>query len=277
MTIAQREIRVLRYELRPRLLRVSRVEEITPRTVRITFVGDDLPGFHTNDYADHVKLCFPEPGAELPIMPTLGERGIVPTPAGGPQPIFRDYTVRRYDADAGELDIDFVLHDHGIAGRWAGTAAPGAQLGVLGPRGSHVVPDDFDWYLLAGDETALPAIGRRLEELAHRRPDVPVRAFVEVDGPAEEQDLAVGGRTQLTWLHRDGIAAGGTELLSEALSGETLPADGEGYVWVAGEAGVLKPIRRHLRTLGLSRKNFKVDGYWKRGVINHDHHAEDAD
>ncbi|APU16291.1 siderophore-interacting protein [Actinoalloteichus fjordicus] len=274
MGIAQQEIRVLRYELRPRLLQVTRVVRITPRTTRITLAGDDLDGFQTNDYADHVKLCFPEPGAELPTMPTLGERGIVPPPTDGPQPIFRDYTVRRFDPEAGELDIDFVLHPHGIAGRWATDAVPGARLGVLGPRGSHLVPNDFDWYLLAGDETALPAIGRRLAELAELHPTARVQAFVEVDGPAEEQDLRRPPDTRLTWLHRGGAAAGGRELLHEALSAFTTPA-GAGYVWVAGESGDLKPIRRHLRSLGLNRRHYKVDGYWKRGVVNHDHHAED--
>ncbi|ASO21390.1 NADPH-dependent ferric siderophore reductase [Actinoalloteichus hoggarensis] len=275
MSSTQREIRVLRYDLRPRLLQVSKVDRVTPRTARITLTGPDLDGFQTHDYADHVKLCFPEPGAALPTMPTMGERGIVPPPTDGPQPIFRDYTVRRFDAAASELDIDFVLHPHGIAGRWAADAAPGDSLGVLGPRGSHLVPDDFDWYLLAGDETALPAIGRRLAELAEARPTARVQAVVEVDGPAEEQELVRPPDTRLTWLHRDGAEAGGQERLYQALSEFTVP-DGVGYVWVAGESGDLKPIRRHLRSLGLDRRHYKVDGYWKRGVVNHDHHADDA-
>lgn len=96
----------------------------------------------------------------------------------------RDYTPRRFDLKTGELDIDFVLHGDGPASTWAAQAQPGQTLHIGGPRGSMVVPDMFDSYLLIGDETALLAIARRLEELsANCRATV----VVEVENAAEEQ------------------------------------------------------------------------------------------
>ena len=124
-------------------------------------------GFVSAAPDDHVKLFFLPDGEKKPTLPSMGSRGLE-FPDGLPRPAHRDYTPRRYEGAAGELDIDLVVHGDGPASTWASRAAPGAYIGVAGPRGSFVVPDTFDWYLLAGDETALPAIGRRLRELRGR-------------------------------------------------------------------------------------------------------------
>src|SRR5262245_39180093 len=152
----------VRHEPRRRILTVQRVERLTPSMARITLCGD-LAGFISSGYDDHVKVFFPLPGQNGPTMPQPDANGQVPE--GVPRSPGRDYTPRRYDVTRNELVIDFALHDAGPATSWAAQAAPGQQLGVGGPRGSFLVPDDFDWYLFIGDETALPAIGRRLEEL----------------------------------------------------------------------------------------------------------------
>jgi len=237
---------------------------------RITLTGEDLAGFITKSPTDHIKLFFPEPDAEHPVMPTLGERGMVPPPPDGPQPTFRDYTVRAFRPEANALVVDFVLHGDGPAVVWATNAAPGRLVGVLGPRGSHVVPADFDWYLLAGDETALPAIGRWLEELpAGKR----AMAIVEVADRSEEQQIESAGTVTITWLHRNGQPAGTTQLLEQAIRALDLP-DGDGFIWAAGEADTLKPIRRYLRReLKLDPNAVDIDGYWRRGTVNLDHHA----
>jgi NADPH-dependent ferric siderophore reductase len=265
-----REVELVWHDLTPRLLEVRRVHRLSPRMVRVTLGGEQLDGFRYGAPDDHVKVFFPEPGADLPVMPTLGEDGLEPPPPGQPLPVFRDYTVRYLRPEQRELDIDFALHGHGPGGSWAAAAEPGQRLGILGPRGSNVVPLSFDWYLLAADETALPALAAWLEHLPEK---ARVFAFIEVADAAEEQPLETRADAEVRWLHRT-AEPGANDLLDRAVKGLQLPA-GDGYVWIAGEAGSLKPIRRYLRGLGLNRDWLEVDGYWKRGVVNLDHHDDD--
>jgi NADPH-dependent ferric siderophore reductase len=201
---------------------------------------------------------FPLPGQDKPSVPPPDAADDAPrSPA-------RDYTPRRYDAAAGELDIDFVLHGDGPAATWAEQVAPGQYLSVGGPRGSFVVSDDFDWYLLVGDETALPAIGRRLEELP-----ASTRAIVvaEVSDPSEEQNFTSRAALDVTWLHRNGAEPGTANLLEPALAKTRLP-DGDGYAWVAAEAETAKVLRRHLvEERGHPKEWVKAAAYWKRGAV----------
>jgi NADPH-dependent ferric siderophore reductase len=181
-----------------------------------------------------------------------------------PRPAARDYTPRRYDAAANTLTLDFVLHDAGPATAWAAQAQAGHFLGVGGPRGSFVIPDDFDWYLFVGDETALPAIGRRLDELP-----ASTRAMVvaEVAGKEEEQQFASRAAVEVRWLHRNTAAPGATSLLQDALAGLSLPS-GEGYAWVAAEAATAKALRQYLvEQRGLDKERVKAAAYWKRGAV----------
>lgn len=257
--MSTRVIEQVEFPLTPRLPAVVRVTRLTPRMVRVTLGGEDLAGFSYAMPEDHVKLFFPRPGEELPVMPTLGPDGLQAPPPGSPRPTFRDYTVRYWRPEALELDIDFVLHGHGPGGSWAADAAPGDRIGVLGPRGTYQNPLDFDWYLLGADETALPALGAWLERLPA---DVPVHAVAEVADPGERLELA----REVEWHYR---SAGGR--LQDGIEKFVAP-DGDGYVWIAGEALGLKPIRRHVRGYGLPAAHVEVDGYWRRGEVNHDHH-----
>lgn len=115
----------------------------------------------------------------------------------------RDYTPRRFDAARHELDIDFVLHDSGHssgpAADWAAAARPGSMLGVGDPSGSFVVSGPLDWHLLVGDETALPAIGRHLEELPVT---AQVDVLIEVGQPTDEIALQGPSHMRLKWLRR---------------------------------------------------------------------------
>ncbi|MBW4716881.1 siderophore-interacting protein [Saccharothrix obliqua] len=270
MTAAAPE--VVQYDLVPRVLRVKAVRRLTPRMVRVTLAGPDLAGFREAAPADHVKLFFPDDRDGVPNMPKLGPEGLERDP-NAPRPTFRDYTVREYRAGAGELDIDFVLHGDGPGSSWAAGAVEGNAVGVLGPRGSVLVPKGLDWYVVAGDETALPAIARWLEQAEEGER---IYAFVEVADENEQLPLVSKADVRLTWLHRAGAPAGGA-LLHDAIAALVLP-EGDGFAWVAGEAGALKPIRRHLRDeRGLHRDAYDVDGYWKRGEENFDHHQQDED
>lgn len=269
-TAIDREPRTRRvmHELKPRLVTVSEVEQVSPRYVRVTFTGDDLSDFVSLSAGDHIKLAFPKPGADEPVMPSVTEKGIA-WPEGAARPTTRDYTPRRFDNDARNLVVEFVIHGDGPASAWAEQAAPGQKLGVLGPRGSKVVEPAFDWYVMIGDETAIPGIARRFEELPR---DARIIALIEIDGPDDEQQLPSGPNTEVRWLHRDDAAAGQTNLLETAVRELTLP-EGEGFIWAGGEANSLKPVRRYLlNEAGHPREWASFDGHWKRGVADHDHH-----
>jgi NADPH-dependent ferric siderophore reductase len=260
------------YAVTPRLAEVLRVVPLTPRMVRVTLGGDfaELAGCAPTD---HVKVFFPPPGEQLPVMPQIGPNGLIPPPPGSPR-LFRDYTLRRVDRAAGEIDLDMVLHAGGLGSTWAAAAAPGMKVGVLGPRGSEVVDASLDWLVLVGDETALPAIARWVAEVPS---GVSVRVVVEVADAGEEQALPSAADVDVRWLHRDGVPAGESTLLADALADfEFEFPTGRGFVWVAGEAGCVKPIRRMLRNHpALDARSVDVDGYWRRGIVNHDHHAGD--
>ena len=175
-------------------------------------------------------------------------------------PALRTYTVRAFDPAAGELTIDFVHHgDAGLAGPWAAAARPGDPLLLLGPGGAYAPDADADWHLLVGDESALPAIGAALERVPA---GVPVHALVEVDGPADEQQLTSPGRLDLRWYHRDPARP---EQLVDALAALDLP--GRPRARVRPRRGrPRQALRRHLLDArGVPRDDLSVSGYWRRG------------
>ncbi|WP_240745786.1 siderophore-interacting protein [Cupriavidus oxalaticus] len=249
----------VRHPLRMRLLQVVRTTQVTPQLLRVTLGGTELEDFVSASFDDHVKVFFPVDGADKPVLPQVGPDGIS-FPEGQPRPAARDYTPRRYDAAAQELDIEFVLHGDGPASTWAAQARPGQYLGVGGPRGSFVVPTGFDWHLLIGDDTALPAVGRRLEELGAE-----ARAIVvmEVGDATAQIALPSLANVEVHWLHRGDAPEG--SLLEVALRQVTLP-QGEGYVWAAGEAAAMKAVRHYLvGERGIDKKRIRTSAYWKRG------------
>ncbi|WEK49840.1 MAG: siderophore-interacting protein [Candidatus Kaistia colombiensis] len=261
----------VRYPLKIRRLTVTRTRYVTPTMIRVTVTGSDLAGFESRSHDDHVKLFFARPGEDAPSLPTFGPNGPVFV-EGAEKPISRDYTPRRYDATTGELDLDFAVHDAGPATAWAINATVGSVLHVAGPRGSMVVPDDFDWYLLVGDDTALPAIARRLEEL---RPEAKVTVIVEVGNRADEMPLPSRASVAIDWLHRGDAAPGEGGRLDAAVAAFSPPA-GEGFAWVACESDTAKRLRRILvEDLGLPKRRVKASGYWKRGLASyHDTHDD---
>ncbi len=247
----------VRHPLKMRLLEVKRVARPTPHLARITLAGDDLRDFVSASFDDHVKVFFPPPGAARPVLPELGPDGLV-FAEGEPRAPMRDYTPRRHDARAGELDLEFVLHGEGPAASWAAQAQPGQQLGVAGPRGSFVVPLEYDWHLLVGDESALPAIARRLEELP---PGKPAIAVIEVTDPAARLALSTRAQASVQWLLRESAGS----RLPEAVRALRLPP-GEGYAWAAAESTVARAVRQVLAdTHGLDKSRIRAASYWKRG------------
>lgn len=252
----------VRHELRMRLLEVRDVEALTPNMRRVTLGGDDLEGFESPGFDDHVKLFFPDPQTGELVLPKVGPEGVAKPAPGDVPRLMRDYTPRRFDAATRTLVIDFALHDSGPATEWARSAKPGDRIGVGGPRGSFIIPMNFEGYLLIGDDTALPAISRRLAELPAGSL---VFVFVEVDSPADRLRFASDADVVVEWIYREGIPAGQSTALLDALQVATLP-DGDLHAWVAAEAGVAKAIRRYLvDERGLNPKWVKAAAYWRRG------------
>lgn len=240
-----------------RHLAVSAVQELTPQLTRVTLTGD-MSEFVSRGPSDHVKVFFPGPDGVL-NAPYIGDDGkFVRDP--DVEYISRDYTPLNWTETT--LDLDFVIHgDEGPASRWAANAQEGDELVIGGPRGSKELPVGADWWLLIADASALPALGRWLAE-----------------APAEQKITA--------------LVFG-----EESLSGYPLPADAEvewvlgdfdpephvreldltagtGFIWAAGESTSLIGVRRYLRReLGLPKEQVDVDGYWRKGVADADHHA----
>lgn len=266
-TVPDRTPQRVRHTLRFRALDVLTVQRITPHLVRVTLGGDALEGFDSPGFDDHAKLFFPDEKTGALTLPTAGPDG--PIWPEGAKPTMRDYTPRRFDAAARTLEIDFALHVAGPATRWAEQAKPGQRLGVGGPRGSFIVPTAFDWHLLIGDDTALPAIFRRLGELP-----AGARAVVlaEVDGPEDHVELPSAADVQIIWVHRNGGTA--TPLL-DALRAARLPT-GEFHAWIGCESAAAKALRAHLiDECGANPKWIRASGYWRKGSdATHDSHDE---
>ncbi len=242
--MSRHQITRMRHDTRRRTLTLAAIEALGEHMRRLVFTAPELHDFVSAAADDHIKLFFASDSGET---------------------VMRDFTPRRFDTAQGTLTIDFALHEAGPATQWARKAQIGDTLDIGGPRGSAVVPDDFDWYLLIGDESALPAIGRRVEEL---RAGVPVITLGVVNGAADEQHFAARAAWTGHWVHRAGTGADDASLLLDALAKLTLPG-GEGFVWIAAETGVANALRAHVQdTLGHPREWIKASGYWTRGLAD---------
>jgi NADPH-dependent ferric siderophore reductase len=238
--MTQAIVQRVRHELKLRELSIARIEHISPGFLAITFQGEALADFTSLSFDDHVKLMFDDDAGQ----------------------VRRDYTPRRFDREALELTLEFALHGEGKASDWARAAAVGQRALVGGPRGSMIVPLGLDWHLLVGDETALPAIARRLEELPQdARAEVLVLA-----GAGDQRLLASAADARVRWY------ASSEELL-DALAAFELP-NLEGFAWAGGEAALMKDVRRILADKGLARERTRVSAYWKRGVADHHEHLD---
>lgn len=229
----------------PRTVQVVRTQRLSESLVRVVLAGDELTGFDPVHADSYIKLCFPEPGAPADARPRM-----------------RTYTVRAFDPASNELTVDFVVHgDEGLAGPWAAHAQPGDAAQLLGPGGGYTPGADAAFHLLAGDESALPAIAVALE----RAPaNLPIKAIVEVHGPGDQIELA--RPHDVTWLHR-GTGPVGSRLVDAVTSWQPPAPAADGQWFVHGEAAVVRTLRRYLRLdLGVPMDQLSVSGYWRLGV-----------
>lgn len=237
---------------------LSRVH-LTPGMVRLTFGGDGLAEFKTTGIGDeYLRLFFPNEKTGKLHLPHITEDGRWTYPDGQDAIRYSTYTVRRFRQETGEVDIDFVVHDGGLASEWAQRANPGDRITINNPRGLYTPPDDIVWQLLVADATGLPALSRLLEQTPRH---VQSRVFVEVAEMDHEQALPPHPGATVTWLHRSGNGVAPSRM-GEVVRAVPLPAT-PGYVWVAGEQKVVRAIRKFVRQeLKLPPERYELVGYW---------------
>lgn len=250
-------------------LQVLRTEWLTPHMIRVVLGGPGFADFQPNDYTDaYVKLLFGQPGVTYP-EPFDMQRIREEYPREQ-WPTTRTYTVRYCDPVNQELALDFVYHgDVGLAGPWAAAARPGDELRMLGPGGAYAPDLSADWHLLAGDESALPAISAALERMpAGAR----ARVVLEVADAGEEQKLTTPDDTTITWIHRDTNPGGLVRTICEM----EFPS-GAVHAFVHGEAGFVRELRRHLLDdRQVPKDALSISGYWRRGKNEDGWQAEKA-
>ncbi|HSL57498.1 MAG TPA: siderophore-interacting protein [Acidimicrobiales bacterium] len=238
-----------------RRVQVRRIDDLTPRLRRIVLGGDELEGFEVDEPAASVRLLLPVDGAlEMPTW--AGNQFEL---ADGSRAPIRTFTPRFLDTEAHELTLDIVVHDGGAATDWASSASVGDEVAVSGPGSGYAIDTGAAGYLLAGDETALPAICQLLEAMP---PTMPVQVLVEIADAAARMELPAHPATEVTWLRLPDGAEPGAALVDAVVSLPELPP----AVWVAGEAASVQRIRKHLfDERSLPRSAATVRGYWKQG------------
>ncbi|WP_371567136.1 siderophore-interacting protein [Streptomyces canus] len=255
-------------------LQVVRTRRLGPSLVRVSFTGEDLRYFFSDGRDQSLSLFLPAEGRTEPGVPV--ELGDGWWQAWRELPddvraVMRSYTLRSLRRDPDEIDIDFVLHEPaGPASRWAARAAAGDQVQLLGPAvaDNRAIrfrpPQDTDLVLLWGDETALPAVSAILEALpAGQR----ARVWLEVRDAGDIQDLATEADAEITWLVTEETGAECSPMALGALRNARLQDAERPYVWIAGESGCVKELRRHfVRERGIDRRRVTFVGYWRQGM-----------
>lgn len=240
---------------------VTRVEQPSPRIRRVVLGGGDLGQFSWPGPASHLKLILPLPGQSAPDLPAPDAEGLVSYDRT--RVIMRTYTPRSFDAEAGELTIDVFVHGEGPASAWAERVQPGEGVAVSRPRARYDAEATAPWLVLAGDESAVPAIGTILDS-----GPLPASTTVVIESDGDD-GLGLPAGTTPTFVRR---AESPMAALAEALADGVLPA-GEGRVWVAGEATGIRRIRRHLLSeRGLPAAAVVTRGYWRQGEADHPDH-----
>jgi NADPH-dependent ferric siderophore reductase len=226
--------RRVRHEAVRRPVTVVGVEPVGANSLSVTFEGAALAGFTSLGFDDHCKFIFEDAGGEEAK---------------------RDFTPRRFDPHRNWLTLEFALHEGGAASEWAERALPGSAATIGGPKSSVVVPTGYAWHLLAGDPTAAPAIARRLEELPEG-----TRAIAILLDPAGSGDRLLSSRAEMDvrWTKEEGAFV-------KEIRSIKLP-EGPGFVWCAGEAGLMAQLRNLFVTERQHpRSALRIAGYWKLG------------
>ncbi|MDJ0497774.1 MAG: siderophore-interacting protein [Acidimicrobiia bacterium] len=241
-----------------RMLTVRRKEQLSVRMIRVTLAGDELRGLEIDEPAASVRLLIPAPGDPKLEVPKWNGNEFLN--ADGSRPLIRTFTPRRFDATALELELDMVIHEGGAVSQWATAVTAGSVAAVSGPGRGYSPSPDAAAFVLAGDETAIPAISQLLEDIPA---DFEIQVYVEIATPAAQLVLPGHPLATVSWHVLPPGAAPGSALLPALERAEFPP---ETQVWCAGEAAAMHAIRNHLfKQRGLARSQATVRGYWKAG------------
>lgn len=232
----EKEVKVERFEIVRRNLEVIHTEFLNPGLKLIKFHSEELEGFKSLSPDDHIKVFFD--GGEM-----------------------RDFTPVEFDPSKKELTLIFHLHDGGVASEWARAAQPGAQLNIGGPRGSRIVPYEFDWYLFVTDESGIPSLIRYLNEMPEY---AKVRCLIEVESPDFKIELPNKKNISVDWVFRKDIKENEFETIKESLN-NLLFSEGEGFIWIMQEKSIAMALKAFLvDEKGVNPKRMKATGYWRR-------------
>jgi NADPH-dependent ferric siderophore reductase len=251
---------------------VIRTEQLAPHMVRVVLGGDGFATFTPSEFTDsYVKIAFIPSAVDVASLKTPLTMDSFKTLPAVDQPTLRTYTVRNVDAQAREIAIDFVTHgEHGVAGAWAGKARPGEPVYLMGPSGAYAPDPGADWHLLAGDESAIPAISTAVAALPA---DAVGQVFIEIAGPEHEVPIEAPEGVRVHWIYRGGRA----DLVPEDTAGDHAPLidavknapwlPGQVQVFIHGEAqAVMHNLRPYVRKdRGVDAKWASISGYWRRG------------
>ncbi len=235
---------------------VGRIAPLTPRMTRVVLTGPELDGLVIDEPAASVRLLLPGSNGRLELPTWTGNQFEV---ADGSRAPIRTFTPRHHNPDADELTIDVVAHGDGAASGWAASAAPGDEVAISGPGRGYAIDVNAASYLLAGDETAIPAIDQLLEAMP---PGLTTTVLIELTDPEASMELHAGPATTVRWLDLPDGSPPGTAMTEAIQNLDAIP----GTIWVAGEAAAMQRIRTHLfDERNLTRSQATVRGYWKLG------------
>lgn len=250
----------------PRILTVTAARYLTPHMVRVTLTSESLADFPEGHEGAHCKLVFPAPGEDHAAFIEACAEG---RPPADRNPM-RTYTVRHFQRQSLEMDIDFVAHgDEGPATLWAQAAKPGDVLAFMGPGTIKLTEFHADWYLVAADMSALPVAAATLEAMPRNAKGV---AIFEILSPEDRQDIDMPDGIEAHWIVQDDPHTASRAQIDfiEALDWP----EGAIQTCIAGESGIIRELRRLLITdRGLSKQDAYISGYWKMGLKEDEHQA----
>ena len=240
---------------------VSRTTTLTPTLRRVTLDGPGIADFLSTGIGDeYVRVFFPHGDDPTDVSLPVPDGDWWATPAGAPEAPMRTYTISGVRPQAGEVDIDFVIHQKGVAGPWAASAQPGHVIGLNSPTGLYAPPAETTWQVLVSDLTGLPAVTRIAAGIPA---GIRTRIVLEVLEETDKVPFEVGPHVEVTWvIGGNGHGPSTLGQVVRSIVDDRLPL-GEGFIWVAGETVALRDVRKYLRReRGLSAAQFKVIGYW---------------